>query len=115
DSGQTDSNTTVTSSYQVKNGDSLWGIAASNKVSVANLKSWNKLKSDVIYIGQKLIFQSVTQNVPIKENATKIYRVLPGDTLWAISKKINIPVTKLKEWNYLKTDIIFVGQSILIK
>ncbi|WP_424311118.1 glucosaminidase domain-containing protein, partial [Carnobacterium sp.] len=55
-----DSNTTVTSSYQVKSGDSLWAIAASKNVSVANLKSWNNLKSDVIYVGQKLVIKETT-------------------------------------------------------
>src|SRR5699024_4677935 len=40
--------------YTVKSGDSLSKIASQNGTTVAKLKSWNSLKSDTIYIGQKL-------------------------------------------------------------
>lgn len=40
--------------YVVKRGDTLSGIAQRRKVSIAKIKKWNNLKSDRIYIGQKL-------------------------------------------------------------
>lgn len=40
--------------YKVKSGDTLSEIAADHKISVANLKSWNKLKSDLIKPGDVL-------------------------------------------------------------
>src|SRR5690606_9688751 len=40
--------------YTVKSGDTLSRIAIEYKVTVANLKTWNSLNSDMIYIGQKL-------------------------------------------------------------
>ncbi len=106
---------TATSNYQVKSGDTLWGIATAHNLSIVNLKTLNNLKSDTITIGQRLIVQSVGQNAPVKENATKIYKVSSGDSLWAIANKLNISVVKLKELNHLKTDIIFVGQSLIVK
>jgi LysM repeat protein len=42
-------------SYTVKKGDSLSEIAAKYKISVSQLKKLNKLKSDKLQIGQKLI------------------------------------------------------------
>jgi LysM repeat protein/lysophospholipase L1-like esterase len=42
-------------SHTVKKGDTLYGLAAKYKVSVAQLKKANRLKSDNLQIGQKLI------------------------------------------------------------
>ena len=42
-------------SHTVKKGDTLYGLSAKYKVSVAQLKKANRLKSDNLQIGQKLI------------------------------------------------------------
>ena len=44
----------TTTTYVVKKGDTLWGIAKANRISVDKLKSTNGLKSDSLSIGQKL-------------------------------------------------------------
>jgi len=41
--------------YKVKSGDTLGGIAAKHKVSVASIKKWNKLNSNLIRVGQQLV------------------------------------------------------------
>lgn len=40
--------------YVVKSGDTLWGIGQKYNVTVAQLKKWNNLKSDVIFPNQSL-------------------------------------------------------------
>ncbi len=40
--------------YQVKKGDTLWAIAKKHHVTVQQIKTWNKLSSDIIKINQKL-------------------------------------------------------------
>ena len=51
------------SSYTVKSGDSLWVIANQNGISIQQLKEYNQLKSDTIYVGQVL-------SIPPKEEAS---------------------------------------------
>ena len=41
-------------SYKVKSGDTLWGIANKHNVTVANIKKWNNLKSNSLSPGKKL-------------------------------------------------------------
>jgi 3D (Asp-Asp-Asp) domain-containing protein len=40
--------------YKVKKGDTLYKISQKHNTTVAKLKSWNKLKSDLIFPNQKL-------------------------------------------------------------
>lgn len=45
---------TQKSYYKVKSGDNLGKIAGKYNVSVSSIKSWNGLKNDKIYVGQKI-------------------------------------------------------------
>jgi len=44
--------------YRVKSGDSLYSIARANRISVAALKEWNRLRSNNIRPGQRLTIYS---------------------------------------------------------
>lgn len=50
-------NASASTLYEVKKGDSLTKIAQLHKVTVADLRTWNKLTKDNIYIKQKLVVQ----------------------------------------------------------
>ncbi|EAG2314039.1 1,4-beta-N-acetylmuramoylhydrolase [Listeria monocytogenes] len=108
--------------YTVAKGDSLWRIANNNKVTIANLKAWNNLKSDFIYPGQKLKVsaESTTNTNTAKPNTTnnstvKTYTVKKGDSLWAISRQYKTTVENIKAWNKLTSNMIHVGQKLTIK
>ncbi len=88
--------------YTVKSRDTLWSISQKYGVSVADIKNWNGLKSDVITVGQKLIVK----------NGSRVHTVVKGDTLWSIAKKYNTSVAKLKADNGLKSDNINPGQKL---
>lgn len=88
--------------YVVKSRDTLWSISQKYGVSVADIKNWNGLKSDVITVGQKLIVK----------NGSRVHTVVKGDTLWGIAKKYNTTATKLKADNGLKSDTISPGQKL---
>ncbi|EAE5670993.1 1,4-beta-N-acetylmuramoylhydrolase [Listeria monocytogenes] len=110
--------------YTVAKGDSLWRIANNNKVTIANLKAWNNLKSDFIYPGQKLkVSAGSTTNTNTAKPSTnnpsnstvKTYTVKKGDSLWAISRQYKTTVDNIKSWNKLTSNMIHVGQKLTIK
>ena len=85
--------------YEVKKGDTLTKIAKSNKVTVNDLRSWNKLTKDSIYIKQKLIVSkpSVALKAPAKVVPSKAPAVGKDP---AIQKPLEVQV---KEESYSAT------------
>ncbi|MGE7769517.1 LysM peptidoglycan-binding domain-containing protein [Viridibacillus arvi] len=111
--------------YTVQKGNTLSAIAQKYSTTVANLKKWNNLKSDIIYVGQKLIISKgeTLENAGLGESTNsnnqstttnKYYTVKKGNTLSVIAIKYNTTVTKLKKWNNLSTDTIYIGQKLIV-
>jgi membrane-bound lytic murein transglycosylase D len=124
-------------SYRVKSGDVLGKIASRHGVTVAKIKKWNNLRSDRIDINQRLTIympkgkavaaepaQQPTTIVSEKASAESkadeqgkftIYEVLPGDTLWAISKRFEgVKPEQIMAWNGIGEDLS-IGQKLKIK
>lgn len=93
--------------YQVKSGDTLYSIANKYNISVNVLKEINGLSNDSLSIGQLL-------NVPSGLSVVNSYIVEKGDTLYSIAKKFDISVNKLKEYNNLSSNLLNIGQKLLI-
>ena len=93
--------------YQVKSGDTLYKISKDFNITVDELKAINDLVSDDLFVGQLL-------NVPSGLSLVNSYIVNNGDTLYSIAKKFNISVNKLKEYNNLNSNLLNVGQKLLI-
>ena len=105
------------STYKVKAGDTLSHIAKANNMSVTALKQLNNLKSDLIFVGQSLKVSNAAPKTDTSNNnalTNKTYRIVSGDTLSSIAVRHNTSVSSLKSKNNLKTDLIFVGQTIRI-
>ncbi len=65
----------------------------------------------------------VTPTKPVTSDPTKIivpesgtvnYTVVTGDTLWSISKRAEVSIEKIKQWNGLTSDVIHVGQILTL-
>ncbi len=91
--------TTAQRTHTVRRGESLGTIAKKNHVSVSNLRAWNKLRSDRLKVGQKLVVHKGTAAkaddqaaTPAQDgtntNAEYIFHTIqPGDTLWGIAQR----------------------------
>lgn len=86
--------------YNVVSGDNLYKIAKKYNKTVTELIEYNKLKSTLLSIGQKLLIPNT--------NSIKTYIVKSGDTLYGIAKKYNVTV------DYLKSNLLSIGQILKI-
>lgn len=93
--------------YQVVKGDTLYSIANKYNISVSELKALNKLDSNDLQVGQLL-------SVPSGLSPFNSYIVSTGDTLYSIAKQFDTSVNRLKEVNGLDSNLLIVGQKLLI-
>ena len=99
--------------YIVQRGDSLWSIAQKFSTTVQELKDLNNLTSNTLQIGQVLRISGAQEDDTNGE--TTIYIVQRGDSLWTIAQNFNTTVQELKNLNNLTSEILQVGQELLVK
>ena len=116
------------STYTVSVGDTLWAISRKFGVTITQLKSWNNLSSDMIYVGQKLSIQTGTGNTavtptpstpvvpnnPTTSNA-QTYTVVAGDSVWKIAHQFGISMDTLRSLNNIQNNFIYPGQVLKIQ
>lgn len=118
--------------YKVRRGDSLRSIAAKHGISVAELKSSNRLSSNRVRNGQALLIPAKGSRMPELEparqvakagatkapslaNATRSYKVKSGDNLWQIARATGVGVDDLKRWNGLDGHGVKPGQVLKLQ
>ena len=94
--------------YTVKSGDSLYAIARKYNTTVDKIKEINNLTGNNLSIGQVLRIPSSSTN------NDKNYVVVSGDSLYAIARKYNTTVDKIKEINNLTSNNLSIGQVLKI-
>ncbi len=117
------------STYTVKAGDTLSGIAAKHNISLQNLMKWNNLDTTLIYPGNVFVVSksgnnsdsgsnsgSDKNNPPKKpeSGSQTVYTVKSGDTLSHIASQHGVTIANIKKWNNLKSDLILIGQKLSI-
>lgn len=109
------------STYTVKNGDTLSKIAHKHNMSIDKLMTLNNMDSTLIFPGN--VLSVIESDVPNnhtnndeKQNQSQVtYTVKAGDTLAKIAKRYGVSVTNLKQWNNLNSDLIRTGQKLNVQ
>ena len=103
--------TTVTDTYKVMSGDTLYSIANKLDTTVNELKKLNNLTSNMLSVGQ--VLKIPTQVVDIGD--TELYQVKAGDTLYSLANRYSTTVNRIIAANpNINPNNLSVGQRIII-
>ena len=97
-----------TINYTVQKGDSLYSIARKYSTTIDKIKDLNNLTTNLLSIGQVLL-------IPTDTNLETTYTVQKGDSLYSIAKKYNTTVDRLKQLNNLKSNLLSIGQILIVR
>ncbi len=100
--------------YRIKKGDSLSEIAEKYRVTTAQLRKWNRLRSNRIYAGKLLKIYTNGSYSSGTASGKKTYVVKRGDTLGKIAEKFKVKISDLKKWNGLKSNKIIAGSVLKV-
>ncbi len=114
--------------HTVQRGESLWGIARTSGVAVADLRAWNGLQGNQVRAGQRLALTpppatagKTTASSAAAGKAKKAqprvvqYRVARGDTLSSIARRFGVEPVDLARHNKLKvSSTLLAGTTLTI-
>ena len=100
-------------------GQTLHDVAQENAIQIESLLKYNDIKNEGVLASRTMIALrpgvALQQVEPEQEmSSKKIHQVMPKEGLYAISKKYNVSVLDIKEWNNLSNDQLRVGQQLII-
>lgn len=84
-----------------------------DKVKKRDLKKYKKQQRKPIQVS--VTTKTTTSTSKVKSSSKAVYIVKKGDTLYSISRKVNVSVNELKKLNGLQDNIISIGQRLKLK
>ncbi len=118
--------------HKVKSGETLSHIADKYRISLSLLKDSNKLRRNMIRIGQNLVIPVAAKsartyrlsesqrkqkilNSPKSGRYKIIHTVRSGDNFWDLSRKYKVGVRSLAKWNAMAPrDVLQRGQKLVV-
>lgn len=106
--------------YRVRRGDTLGGIANKYRVNVSDLKRWNRIRGTQIRVGQKLKIHGRGGRTRVassgtSDNVITKHTVKSGETLGGIAVKYGVDTDDLRRWNGIKGNTIRAGQKLTVR
>jgi LysM repeat protein len=99
--------------HQVEEKETLFGISRRYQVAVNEILQNNPQLQDGLKMGQRIRIPFIPKSaIP---TGSKLHKVEPGETLFAVSKKYNVSVSDIMSWNKLQGNDLSVGQSLIIE
>lgn len=99
--------------HKVSPQETLFAISRRYQVPVGEIQNSNEALKQGLKIGQTIRVPYIAKS-DIAEGAT-LHKVGAGETLFSISKKYNVSVDSLKQWNKLLGNDLSVGQALIVK
>lgn len=103
----------ATTTYTVKPGDSLYKIASKYHVTVAQLKSWNHLRSNVIRVKQKLKIQTKTPAKKVSSSSSSYRTITVKATAYTAGSGGGITATGFNLKKHPSAKVIAVDPKVI--
>ncbi len=100
--------------HKVKSGESLSVIAKRYGKTTSELKSYNKLRSTSLAIGQKIKIPSAGYVSQTKVAKATVHKVKSGESLSVIANRYGTTTNALTKHNKLRSSSLAIGQKIKI-
>ena len=101
--------------HSISQGDSLWTIARKYDTSISRLRKINKLSSNTLRLGERLVVGSRLEEVAAKNRRKLSYRVRRGDSLSLIASKFDLAIRDITRWNKIgRNDLLQPGQRLTL-
>lgn len=103
--------------HQVRSGEHLSGLAHRYGVSVSDIKKWNDLKRDHLYLDEELkIYARAVPEQTAKSTSLRkwTYTVQSGDNLSSLAGRYQVSVDDIRKWNSKKNDTLYRGEKLVL-
>ena len=106
-----------TTLYVIQPKDTLWKLSQLCNISIEEIIELNNLETTILQPGNSLLLPAYcnlnNENQEQEENLLK-HIVTVNDTLYSLARKYNTTVQKLIDYNNLNSNVLTIGQILLI-
>ncbi|HAQ5736229.1 LysM peptidoglycan-binding domain-containing protein [Enterococcus lactis] len=115
-SATTNTSSSGNTMYTVKAGESVWSVANKHHITMDQLIEWNNIKNNFIYPGQQVIVKKGSSQTTNQQSpaGSKTYTVKSGESVWGVADSHGITMAQLIEWNNIKNNFIYPGQTLIV-